>query len=763
MKTHHLARRAAAVALLLGLSASAAMAQSSPTPSSFEPGINDLTRHTLNAIFGNWGNNSVVPVLGEAMRVLNLFALTFGTLMFTYVAVVGTLNSAQDGEVLGNKWSSMWVPLRFVGGTAFIVPLASGYSTVQHLVLWLALVGGGGASQVWQAAVHGFTSPDQAAALVQDTTEMRSKVKTVLRSVLKAEVCTAILNAQYQGTASFGMSAPSPMTTPGVTGSPMAYLNGYVYTWGDLTGAGGKTADACGSAKTSTFAADTPINATFGNTYTGGVPGPMPNVAPTGQMRTALQAMSNAQATALQSAAGVLRPLATAMASSTSATAVTNVQIDAALNQAVSAYMGATASAAGSIVSAATAKLTSFLNSSADAGWMMASSSFFQMGRIRSAAAAAMNAVPEVKERADTEGTSSGVFAGVAEAALFEDVKAAETRIALAFQGTSGDVTDNWWSGNFGQFMARKMGQAFSFDPSSSKHALVQIKDTGDVILDTTSAAATAGVTFYVGQAAAGNQFLGTVANAATGGFSALRAFLEIMGPVIMMGFLGLFGIGITMAYLLPMLPFMLSIGSILGWLMAVFSAVTAAPIWMAGHLHPEGDGFAGKAIGGYMLLLETVTRPVFITFGLIGAFAIMDPMLRFVAWAFQVNMQSIQGNSVTGIIGVGVFASIYVAIVWTVVRQALQLIHSLSEKVYNWIGGQNAGYDQARDFGGAAQQNTERAAAGVKAGLSKGMQTAVGLGNDRRNLLAEQRRNDSGPADALSSASGASSSGSRI
>jgi conjugal transfer/type IV secretion protein DotA/TraY len=753
MKSQYHAHRSAAAALFLTLSASIAMAQTALTPSSFEPGVNDLTRHVLTSIFGDWSNGSMVPVVGEAMRVLNFFALTFGTLMFTYIAVVGTLNSAQDGEILGRKWSSMWVPMRFVGGTAFLVPLASGYSTVQHLVLWLALVGGGGASQVWQAAVNGFTSPDQAATLVQDTAEMRSKVKTVLRSVLKAEVCTAILNVQYQGTATFGMSAPSPMSTPGVAGSPMAYLNGYVFTWGDLSGDGGKTPDACGSAKTSTFASDSPINATFGNPYTGGMPGPMPNVAPTGQMRSALQAMTSAQATGLQTAAGVLRPLAKAMAADTSATTITNAQIDAALTQAVTAYMGATTSASGAIVSAATAKLTAFLTSAADAGWMMASSSFFQMGRIRSAAAAAMNAVPEVKERADTEGTSAGVFAGVAESALFEDVKAAETRIALAFQGTSGDVSDNWWSGNFGQFLARRMGQAFSFDPSSSKHALVQIKDTGDVILDTTSAAAAAGVTFYVGQATAGNQFLGKVADAATGGFSGLRAFLEILGPVIMLGFFGLFGIGITMAYLLPMLPFMLSIGSILGWLMAVFSAVTAAPIWMAGHLHPEGDGFAGKAIGGYMLLLETVTRPVFITFGLIGAFAMMDPMLRFVAWAFQVNMQSMQGNSVTGIIGVGVFASIYVAIVWTVVRQSLQLIHSLSEKVYNWIGGQNAGYDQARDFGSAAQQNTERAASGVKTGLNKGVEGAVTLGQQRHLALKRQAalRNsaDADPADA--------------
>ena len=160
------ASRWAFFALLLAvcLVPALSIAQTPPAPTSvqqvelgaFELSEKDMSKIMLDSIFGITKNNQEVPFLGAAMRVFNIFALTFGTFMFTFVSVVGTLNSAQDGEILGKKWSSMWLPIRFVVGTAMLVPLATGYSSAQHGVLYLANVGSGAASMVWSKAMDNF-------------------------------------------------------------------------------------------------------------------------------------------------------------------------------------------------------------------------------------------------------------------------------------------------------------------------------------------------------------------------------------------------------------------------------------------------------------------------------------------------------------------------------------------------------------------------------------------------------------------------------
>ena len=54
---------------------------------------------------------------------------------------MGTLNTANDGEVMGRNWSSLWTPVRIVAGGAVLLPTASGFSFIQLVVLMFALWG----------------------------------------------------------------------------------------------------------------------------------------------------------------------------------------------------------------------------------------------------------------------------------------------------------------------------------------------------------------------------------------------------------------------------------------------------------------------------------------------------------------------------------------------------------------------------------------------------------------------------------------------
>src|SRR5206468_79954 len=141
-------------------------------------------------------------------------------------------------------------------------------------------------------------------------------------------------------------------------------------------------------------------------------------------------------------------------------------------------------------------------------------------------------------------------------------------------------------------------------DPKSDKHALVQIKDTGDRIIVATEVVATGMVAATTVTLGVGNSAPGKVVDFLSGAKTTALELLHMMLPAIYAGFIACFGVGIMMAFVIPMLPFTLTIGSIVGWLMALFSAVVAGPVWLAGHLHPEGDDIAGKGVGGYMILL---------------------------------------------------------------------------------------------------------------------------------------------------------------
>lgn len=67
-----------------------------------------------------------------------------------YTLIAGTMQTAHDGEMLGKRWSSMWLPIRVTLGTAAVVP-AVGYCVAQMFAAWMVIQGIGMADQVWQA------------------------------------------------------------------------------------------------------------------------------------------------------------------------------------------------------------------------------------------------------------------------------------------------------------------------------------------------------------------------------------------------------------------------------------------------------------------------------------------------------------------------------------------------------------------------------------------------------------------------------------
>jgi defect-in-organelle-trafficking protein DotA len=126
------------------------------TALSLAPPPSDISLIYLADIFGTIEgviSSSGSQIFGHMMSVLNLSVMALGSIVIMYTLIVGTLNTAHEGEFLGKHWSSIWLPVRATVGMTLLVPKASGYCLMQVLVMWVVVQGIGAADKLWAAAL----------------------------------------------------------------------------------------------------------------------------------------------------------------------------------------------------------------------------------------------------------------------------------------------------------------------------------------------------------------------------------------------------------------------------------------------------------------------------------------------------------------------------------------------------------------------------------------------------------------------------------
>lgn len=122
----------------------------------FTPPTSDYSMVFLGNLFGMvdgvlHGTGS--QIMGAMFGVFNAAVLALGGMVIMYTLMVSTMNTAHEGQMLGQKWSSIWIPLRSTLGLALLMPKASGYCLMQIFVMWVVTQGVGAADKVWEAAL----------------------------------------------------------------------------------------------------------------------------------------------------------------------------------------------------------------------------------------------------------------------------------------------------------------------------------------------------------------------------------------------------------------------------------------------------------------------------------------------------------------------------------------------------------------------------------------------------------------------------------
>lgn len=136
--------------------------------------------------------------LAPAFLVINGAGLALGIFILMYSIVAGVTQTANEGQFLGKRFSSIWMPIRMVTGAALLVPIFGGMAAAQKIVLWFAVVGVGLAN----LAADALTIPNPQFFVSGPVAQQLAQKEFIRQS------CIAGMNIGYQGYAEIGDVMP---------------------------------------------------------------------------------------------------------------------------------------------------------------------------------------------------------------------------------------------------------------------------------------------------------------------------------------------------------------------------------------------------------------------------------------------------------------------------------------------------------------------------------------------------------------------------
>jgi conjugal transfer/type IV secretion protein DotA/TraY len=666
----------AALATFLGLVSTEAHA----APELFEVSCSDKSMSNyLVPIFGSLFEScgGAAGAIESALGVFNAGVLSVGGIMAAYTLIAGVMQTAQDGEALGRRWSSMWVPIRTVLGIGMVVPIGKGYCVAQLIVGFLIGQGVGFADKTWDAWLTAFAQPEGMAP--------RSRLPNVselAQSVLVSQVCVASFNALRdlgaQGIYGTSMAAATP--SPGVR----AYgLNG---------------GSQCGAVR---YEGGSKV----GKTIAGWVG--------LDYDATPLSAVEQAHVAALVEMEKKLGQTAKRVADSVQ-NGVKDGDVSADLAQAVDAYQKRVSASADSVFGNQAA-LDSFTQAASKDGWMFAGAYYSKAVQLQDALSTAIAHTPTAtRPNPRTLPKDLAPYFARLDALLDQSASPLSAASATDIGNTSSPLAEGAqkvMSAIFGgDWIAAKI------QADKNRAALMSVKDFGDYLM--TGAETGIGVGIVLTGAAEAvraenDSLIGEVANVATLGTSkaiagASSGALHTVGVLVIFLCSILFCFAAGIAIYLPFAPFLIYFGAFVGWLLLCLEAVVAAPLWALWHLMPEGDGIAGGARQGYMMLLGVLLRPTLLVLGFVCSLTALNVIVQGFNEVFFPAFKLASAGSVIGLGSSIVMVAIYFgAMVW-LFHFIFGFVSTIPDKLLRWIGG---GREQ---LGEAAQALSQTGQAGA-------------------------------------------------
>ena len=157
---------------------------------------------------GNYKKTDDSSLLAGMFRQFNLVMWVIVGFMAVYASAITVVSTSQSGDMFSGGQGKMigWMAVRISAGASFVLPLFSGYSLVQFVVMWVVIKGVGFADSVWGTALDHLKNTGGSIQAVGETNSYRNR-KLVLDKVIipmyKDLVCEGVMQYAY-GIKQFG-------------------------------------------------------------------------------------------------------------------------------------------------------------------------------------------------------------------------------------------------------------------------------------------------------------------------------------------------------------------------------------------------------------------------------------------------------------------------------------------------------------------------------------------------------------------------------
>jgi len=620
----------------------------------------------LGQIFGNVGSalqgagNSMIR---ELFKIFNIAVLSLGSIVVSYTIILSTINTAQEGEVMGRKWSSVWIPLRAAIGMGFLLPSSSGYSLIQIMMMQIVLYGVAAANQIWSVAVL-QPSGVFGAPTIKGTSAERA---ATMRELLKIAACVQTVNLHPACQAAVGSTSNKGEFPKLVYQNPAGTATLNVLFQGAVENTGSKF--SCGTMTSSTgtlaYAETTDFLA---------------------KNASAAREAFDAFGTVTEQIVNNERPSEASMKAAAEAAASKVVDN---LTQIVT-------------VQPSTAELSDAVKN----GWIFAGSYYFNLIKITDK--------PEYNFPTAASGITGVSLGSQCNSAIIQNVGIANGLLPWGAGGSSGtpsSITPN---------LELKMQRSSVDSNAAGLYAVIadavqgatigimnqltrgKMRDNGtypvlgdDDFVDPVSAMRNFGssimttcenIWFGIILAAFIMLILGCIMSGINPLCWALGAIVTVLTPILTLIIGLLWGAGAAIGIYLPMVPYLVFTFTALGWFLLVIETMAAAPIVALGLVSPAQENL-GKASASVMLITNVFLRPSLMVIGFVIAVKLASVAITMVNFGFTATVKAATGN--IGIFGCIALLCLYGGLCIGIIHECFSLVYVLPDKITRWIGGQ--------------------------------------------------------------------------
>lgn len=705
----------------------------------------DVSIYLLGLMFGSvdgvlHGMGS--EIFGSMFYFYNVILMAIGGFVVLYTTLVSTLNTAQEGEFLGKKWNSVWIPIRSALGLALLLPKASGYSLIQIIFMFIIVHGVAAADSTWNAALKYVVGSGTIMPAPPDKSQI-GPVIDLATNILRNEVC--IYSYQTLNNKSSGVVTNLNLYA-GFYQSPTQPNNDYVNPEVDFP-----------------VQLSLPLNTSLQPAFCGKMTWPNPLLTAAGDsptLQAAKRRLAVAQRTALWQMVLDLQPIALQIAqdpvgadcqdsTDTNGTCLTAT----ALEYAALDYMNLLKPALAEYQIAIGNVSTAAIQGAMDQGWVLAGAYYKTLAGINSGRADYTTQAQQVNIT-----TNAYTAKGIAGAKTPPGVDPTIWK-NVVYQ-VSGNITDDVANNAKDRLVggANRATRAPSFDFANSvsagfAQAMLGVMTGGmsAVGIFWKNSFESSNVDPIIAVMSFGQQCITLVTSiwlvvmvliivvAAISSFDScesptywmFQAFMLWYVPVIFMIMSAIFIMGCVLSFYVPLIPYIIFLMGAMGWFISVIEAMIAAPLVALGIAHPEGNHeIVGRAEPAIMLAINAFLRPSFMIIGFVIGILLSYVGMQLLNFGFDpaVNGMGVAAtNSMAGLFGVVALMIIYTAIVLQLINKAFSLINEIPNKVIRWIGGVAQNYGDAREELHAVEGAVQSGAQTYGKAVSDGAKTMMG------------------------------------